>query len=147
MRPEVRHFMNRDPVTITSDYTVRDTAQMMIDFGLETLIVTEDDEILGAVTYRDLLEYLMYPTFNPDTVTVGEITDEEITLVRPTTSLSDCAEIMLETDKAALPVVDSELRGYISYTDILKLVYRISNVEADEVEPEAKPFDTGYYII
>jgi CBS domain-containing protein len=141
MQPQVRHLMNRDPVTIDQTYTVRETAQMMIDFGIDTLIVTDLDQILGAVTYRDILEHLLAPGFDPDDATVGEITDEAITLVRPTTSLGDAAEIMLEDDRTTLPVVDDDLVGYISFTDILKAIHL--------AKPRAQtdPFDPTRYIV
>lgn len=141
MQPQVRHLMNRDPVTIDHTYTVHETAQMMIDFGIDTLIVTDLDQILGAVTYRDILEHLLAPGFDPDDATVGEITDEAITLVRPTTSLGDAAEIMLEDDRTTLPVVDDDLVGYISFTDILRAIHL--------AKPRAQPnsFDPAHYII
>jgi CBS domain-containing protein len=133
--------MNRDPVTIDHTYTVRETAQLMIDFGIDTLIVTDLDQILGAVTYRDLLGHLLAPGFDPDDAIVGEITDETIILVRPTTSLGDAAEIMLEDDRTTLPVVDDDLVGYISFTDILRTIYL--------AKPRAQQnsFDPAHYII
>ena len=141
MQPQVRHLMNRDPVTIDHTYTVRETAQLMIDFGIDTLIVTDLDQILGAVTYRDLLCHLLAPGFDPDDSIVGEITDETIILVRPTTSIGDAAEIMLEDDRTTLPVVDDDLVGYISFTDILRTIYL--------AKPRAQqnPFDPAHYII
>ncbi|MCK4318471.1 CBS domain-containing protein [Candidatus Bathyarchaeota archaeon] len=141
MKPQVRHLMNRDPVTIDQTYTVHETAQMMINFGIDTLIVTDLGQILGAVTYRDLLEHLLSPRFDPDDVTVGEITDETITLVRPTTSLGDAAEIMLEDDRTTLPVVDDDLVGYINFTDILRAIHL--------AKPRAQTdsFDPAHYII
>jgi CBS domain-containing protein len=133
--------MNRDPVTIDHTYTVRETAQMMIDFGIDTLIVTDLDQIFGAVTYRDLLKHLLSTGSDPDDATVGEITNEAITLVRPTTSLGDAAEIMLEDDRTTLPVVDDDLVGYISFTDILRAIYL--------AKPKAHTasFDPSHYII
>ncbi|MCK4702120.1 CBS domain-containing protein [Candidatus Bathyarchaeota archaeon] len=142
MQPQVRHLMNRDPVTIDQTYTVRETAQMMIDFGIDTLIVTDLDQILGAVTYRDLLEHLLSPGLDPDDITVGEITDEAIILVRPTTSLSDAAEIMLEDDRTTLPVVDDDLVGYISFTDILRVIHL-----AKPRAQREQSFDPAHYII
>lgn len=142
MKPQVRHLMNRDPVTIDQTYTVRETAQMMIDFGIDTLIVTDLNQILGTVTYRDLLEHLLNPGLDPDDVTVGEITDEAIILVRPTTSLSDAAEIMLEDDRTTLPVVDDDLVGYISFTDILRAIHL-----AKPRAQREQSFDPAHYII
>jgi CBS domain-containing protein len=141
MRLQVRHAMNRDPVTISHDYTVREAARMMIDFGLDTLIVTVEDEILGAVTYRDVLHSLL-AGLDPDRATIGDITDEDLILVRPSTALTDATEIMLEEDRGTLPVVDRELVGYISFSDILKLVKSTTGEEEEE-----QAFDPGSYVV
>jgi len=143
MKLQVRHAMNRDPVTIQHDYTVREAARMMIDFGLDTLIVTLEDEILGAVTYRDVLDSLLKPGFNPDHSTIGDIADEDLVMVRPNTDLGDATAIMLETNRGTLPVVDRELVGYISFSDILKLVQRAAHAEEEEEET----FDPSQYIV
>ena len=143
MKLQVRHAMNRDPVTIQHDYTVREAARMMIDFGLDTLIVTLEDEILGAVTYRDVLDSLLKPGFDPDRSTIGDIADEDLVMVRPTTALGDATAIMLETDRGTLPVVDRELVGYISFSDIIKLVQRAAHAEDEEEEA----FDPSQYIV
>ena len=145
MMLQVRHAMTRDPVTIQHDYTVREAARMMIDFGLDTLIVTVEDEILGAVTYRDVLDSLLTPGFDPDRVTIGDVTDEDLVMVRPSTALGDATEIMLETDRNTLPVVDAELVGYISFSDILKIVQA---AYAEEPEEEAEePFTPHDYVV
>ena len=143
MKLLVRHAMNHDPVTIQHDYTVREAARMMIDFGLDTLIVTIEDEILGAVTYRDVLDSLLKPGFNLDHSTIGDIADEDLVMVRPNTDLGDATAIMLETDRGTLPVVDRELVGYISFSDILKLVQRAAHAEEEEEET----FDPSQYIV
>ena len=143
MKLLVRHAMNHDPVTIQHDYTVREAARMMIDFGLDTLIVTIEDEILGAVTYRDVLDSLLKPGFDPDRSTIGDIADEDLVMVRPNTALGDATAIMLETDRGTLPVVDRELVGYISFSDIIKLVQRAAHAEEEEKEV----FDPSQYIV
>jgi len=143
MKLLVRHAMNHDPVTIQHDYTVREAARMMIDFGLDTLIVTIEDEILGAVTYRDVLDSLLKPGFDPDCSTIGDIADEDLVMVRPNTALGDATAIMLETDRGTLPVVDRELVGYISFSDIIKLVQRAAHAEEEEKEV----FDPSQYIV
>jgi CBS domain-containing protein len=134
--------MKRDPVTIDETYSVKEAAQMMIDFALDTLIVTCMGRILGAITYREILRHLLVPGFNEDDTIIGEITDKDVILVRPNTTLEDAIKLMLEMDRNTLPVVDSEVVGYISYTDILRLVNRI---EATPIEEEE--FDPKKYII
>jgi CBS domain-containing protein len=66
-------------------------------------------------------------------------------MVRPTTALGDAAEIMLETDRGTLPVVDGELVGYVCFSDILKLIQGAYGEEEEEAEEE--PFDPHNYIV
>ena len=65
-------------------------------------------------------------------------------MVRPSTALGDATEIMLETDRSTLPVVDEELVGYISFSDILKIVQA---AYADEPEEAEEPFDPHDYVV
>jgi len=66
-------------------------------------------------------------------------------MVRPSTALGDATEIMLETDRNTLPVVDAELVGYISFSDILKIVQA---AYAEEPEEEAEePFNPHDYVV
>jgi CBS domain-containing protein len=47
---------------------------------------------------------------------------------------------MLEMDRNTLPVVDSEIVGYISYTDILRAVKRIEAIPVAEDSFDPKKF-------
>lgn len=138
MIPRVRHIMKKEPLTADMNYTVTRTVKMMIDSALETLIVTCEGRILGAVSIDDLLLRLIEPNFNPDRTSIGEITNSEVVLVRPSTRLEDAIALMLEIDHSTLPVVDSEIVGYIGYTDILRVVNRIevTQVIEDRFDPQ-----------
>ena len=138
MIPRVRHIMKRDPVTVDEDYTVREAALVMIEFAIENLLVTSNQKPLGAVTYRDIIRYLLRREPDLDYTFIGEITDQNMILVRPNTPLEDAITLMLETGRNILPVVDSEIVGYISYTDILRAVQRIEAIpisEEDSFDP------------
>jgi CBS domain-containing protein len=118
---QVRHAMGGHPYTVPHDAKVTDVARMMITAGINTIIVTRDHEILGSVTVNDILRHTYKPGFNPNEETIGSITDEDIMLARPTTSLSDVRAILTESNVDALPVVDRELVGYITLRDLLKV--------------------------
>jgi len=126
--------MKRDPVTVDENYTVREAALVMIEFAIENLLVTSNRKTLGAVTYRDIIRYLIKTESDPNDTFIGEITDQNMILVRPNTPLEDAITLMLETDRNTLPVVDSEIVGYISYTDILRAVKRIEAIPIAEEE-------------
>jgi CBS domain-containing protein len=118
---QVRHAMKRHPYTVPHDAKVTEAATMMITAGIGTIIVTRDGKILGAVTVNDILRNTYKPGFNPDQETIESITDEDIMLARPTTSLSDVRAILIESNADALPVVDRELVGYITIRDLLNV--------------------------
>mgnify|MGYP001107489826 CR=1 FL=1 len=138
MIPRVRHVMKRDPLTLDETYSVTEAANMMVDYAMDTLIITYMGNILGAITYRDLIRYLIQPGVDPDVTVIGEIVDSDVVLLRPSTTLEDAIILMLETDKNTLPVVDSDIVGYISHKDILRMVNRIEAVPTgndDQVDP------------
>ncbi len=116
---QVRHAMKGHPFTVPHEATVTDAARMMITAGIDTVIVTKKDEILGAVTVNDILRYTFTAGFNPDKTSVETITNEDIMLARPTTSLNDVRTILTESNVYTLPVVDKELVGYITLRDLL----------------------------
>jgi CBS domain-containing protein len=82
-------------------------------------VVTENEEILGIVTSDVILKYTYSADFNPAKTMVERITEENIMLARPTTSLDDVRTILTETGRNTIPVVDKELVGYITIRDLL----------------------------
>ena len=118
---KVRHIMTGHPITIPHDATVTETAMTMITAGIDTIVVTKKNEIFGVVTSNDILRYTYTADFNPAKTPVGSITNEDIILARPSTSLHDVRTILTETNSNTLPVVDKELVGYITLRDLVRV--------------------------
>lgn len=118
---QVRHAMKEHPYTISHDATVTETAQMMITAGIDTIVITKKDEILGVITSNDILRYTYTADFNPAKTSIESITDEDIMLARPTTSLDDVRTILIESNIYTIPVVDKELVGYITLRDLTRV--------------------------
>jgi len=119
MSLQVRHAMKGHPYTVPYSATVTETAWMMITAGLDTIIVTKNEEILGAVTVNEILRHTYTPGFNPEEARIERIMIEDIMLARPNTSLNDVRALLTESDVYTLPVVDKELVGYITLRDLL----------------------------
>ncbi len=118
---QVRHAMKSQPFTVPHDYSVTDTVRSMISADMDTLIVIKKDEILGSVTLNDILRYTYTDGFNPSKTNVESITNEDILLVRPSTSLKDVRRIFTESNNNTLPVVDSKLVGYITLKNLITI--------------------------
>jgi CBS domain-containing protein len=115
----VKDLMCREAVTIASHHTTRESAKIMIDFKLDAMMVLEDNEILGIVTIRDILNSVLTGN-NSDTTSIGDIVDEKsLILVRPNTRLEDAAALMKEYETKILPVVSDDLEGFIYYEDVV----------------------------
>ena len=121
MNLQVRHAMKEHPFTISHDASVTETARTMILTGIDTIVVTKKNEILGSVTSNDILRYTYTPDFNPEKTSIESITNEDIKLARPTTTLHDVRSILMETGMNTLPVVDKELVGYITLRDLIRV--------------------------
>lgn len=126
---KVRHAMKSHPTTVDSEATVTETAHIMIQSGEDTLIVLDREKIKGTVDLRCLLRYTNTQGFRPNQTPVCEITNCDVVLTRPNTSLEDALTIMTERKQDTLPVVDDELVGSINIHDLLK------------AQPQTKPLE------
>ena len=131
---QVRHAMHTQPYTVDAEITVAEAAHRMIQTGQDTLIVTEGNNIKGTVDLRSVLRYTYTHGFRPAQTPVGEITNSDTVLARPTTSLEDAITIMTEMKQYTLAVVDDELVGSITICDVLK------------AKPNIKPLETSPHI-
>ncbi len=122
-------------VTGKPEDTVRDAIATLESLEVRHLpIVTEDGELVGMISDRDLREYRL-PTLeeleNPgkadellDTP-LSEVMRGNVVCVDSTESLRTAVELMIEYGIGALPVMDQgreELVGILSYVDVLRAV-------------------------
>jgi CBS domain-containing protein len=112
--------MRLNPPIIDSEKNVKEAALKLIQTGYDTIIVMKKDEITGVVTLKKILQYTYTHGFRPKQVPISEISESDVLLVRPSTSLEEALTIMIETKQNTLPVVNSELLGTINIHDLLK---------------------------
>jgi CBS domain-containing protein len=131
---KVRHAMKTNPTIVDMDTTVTEAAHMMIQSGQDAIFVVDGKEIKGIVDLKNVVRYTYTEGFRPSQTPVSEITNEEIILARPNTSLEDALTIMTEFKQDTLPVVDRELVGSINIHDLLK------------AQPQTKPLETSPHL-
>jgi IMP dehydrogenase len=107
-----------DPICIAPDKTVADALQMMAEFKIGGIPVTNADKnLVGIVTNRDL-------RFERDmNKRISEVmTKENLITARQGTDLEAAADILQQHKIEKLPVLDSggKLIGLITYKDITK---------------------------
>jgi CBS domain-containing protein len=136
---KVEDIMNRHPITVGPEATLRDVAQIMLRFHLNDVLVAEGDTLLGIITYKDIFRKIL-PDYSDVTEHATQWTDPDaiedrliavaripardfmttrVHTVSPKTSAIHAGSLMNVRQVKQLPVVeDGRLVGIVSYTDI-----------------------------
>ena len=113
----VGNRMTKEPITVEpQDLLIRATHKMQAG-GFHRVPVMSEGKLVGIVSERDLREHrghLEHTKVN------GVMTERPVT-VTPATTLEEAAQILLERQIGALPVLaDGRLVGIITISDIVK---------------------------
>jgi CBS domain-containing protein len=127
----VSEIMTSAAVTDRSDDTVSEAARKMWHQQTGSLLVMDDESLVGILTERDVLRAVAAGS-RLDEVRVSEVMSKDVVTVAPGTSLREAAKLMADRWIRHLPVVDaSEVVGVISQRDLVGILAGALN------EPEA----------
>ncbi len=114
--------MNRRVIVIKPDATVREAARIMTKLRIGSLIVMEDDRIVGIITELDIIWKVVADDLNPNTTLVRDVMSRDVVTIKPDQTLEDAAELMVEKKIKKLPVVeDHRLVGILTATDLISV--------------------------
>jgi CBS domain-containing protein len=101
--------------------SVIDAVRTMVGANVGSLLVTEDDEIVGIVTERDYLRRVALEDRDENEAAVREIMSGPLVVVGLDTTVEECMALMTERRIRHLPVVDEEkVVGLVSIGDLVK---------------------------
>ena len=110
--------------------SVIDAVRRMVGANVGSLLVTEDDEIVGIVTERDYLRRVALEDRDENEAAVKEIMSGPLVVVGLETTIEECMALMTERRIRHLPVVDEEkVVGLVSIGDLVKFQSKQQNVE------------------
>ena len=89
----VQDVMVRQVLNIDATQNAKNAARLMGKFGVSSLIVSSDEDIVGILTQRDILTRVVSSGQDPATVTIQEIMTEPIIIVKPETPLDEAINI------------------------------------------------------
>lgn len=122
----------RHVVSIAPDATVFDAIKLMADKGIGSLLVMQDNKLLGIVTERDYARKVIIRGRSSDETRVFEIMTADVHTTSPDESANHCMQIMTNERLRHLPVVENgKVVGIISIGD---LVQAIITEQRDEIE-------------
>jgi acyl dehydratase/CBS domain-containing protein len=120
----VEDVMSSPVYTTEPDTTAADAATKCLELDVNSLVVTEGDEVVGIVTGTDLLEVLS--AGDDGTGPVESVMSAPVVTIRPAASVSDAVDRMYDNEVARLVVLDGEeLVGLVSTDDIVRYVPQV----------------------
>jgi CIC family chloride channel protein len=120
---KIADLIQRDPLTLPSNATFADIAEIFVHHRLQHIyIIGKDKQFLGAVSLHDIKEFLDRPEL-AQMLIAAELMNENFPRISPIQGMGEALERFSEVRAERLPVVDdlSTLRliGSISKTDIM----------------------------
>jgi len=107
-----------------------DAAKTMSEQNLGSLIVFEQERMVGVLTFREILQALAQRNGTLGDVRVAEIMVRDPVTASPDMEVNDLRRTMLESGARYLPVVqDEKLLGVISFRDVAKAVLEEQDFE------------------
>jgi CBS domain-containing protein len=132
--------------TVTPDKPLREAVDTMAEHDIGSLVVMEYGDLVGILTFREIILRLRENGGAIGDVQVRKVMDEPLTCT-PETDVNEVRRMMLERHARYMPVLDKKvLMGVISFYDVAKTVVEAQSFEnrmlkayiRDWPEPEAE---------
>lgn len=141
---KIESIYHRDPVSIPSSVSVRETLEVMLKHGVNSLVVVDDHKVRGVITTEDIARAVVPDEFETNTgmadamykphffeelcVQLGErpisaIMRTDYLTVFPSSPVMTVAADFLKNNLYVVPVIESEkLVGIVTRTQILSAI-------------------------
>jgi CBS domain-containing protein len=123
-----------DIVTIDPDATVYQALKKMAEQGIGSLIVLENERVVGIFSERDYARHLNLEEHALKGAKVKDIMTCQVVVANPDQSIEECMAIMTDKRVRHLPVMrDDKLIGIISIGDLVKAIIEEQQFVIDQL--------------
>lgn len=117
----IRAFITKKLIGTDISSTVQDAAQKMTEFNISSIVILEDEKVVGFFTESDLKRKIVAVGKTPDTP-VKNIMISDIITIDISATIKDAMKKMVDNDIKHLLVKEkNEITGILSFTDFLTL--------------------------
>ena len=111
---------NAKLVALPPTATVRDALQLMADRQVGSVLLMQDDTLLGIFTERDYARKIALKGLSSTDTLLADVMTSRLYVVSPRQTVQECLGIMTQGKLRHLPVVDGgQLLGLISIGDLV----------------------------
>ncbi|WP_207005304.1 CBS domain-containing protein [Trinickia mobilis] len=109
--------------TVTPDTSLHEAVDTMAEHDIGSLVVMEYGELVGMLTFREIIMTLHNNAGSVGTSSIRKVMDDHPITCTPETDVNEVRRMMLEHHVRYLPVLESRrLMGVISFYDVAKAV-------------------------
>jgi CBS domain-containing protein len=134
----VQHLLDtkgRDVISVAGDASVFDAIKIMAERSVGSLLVIEDEKIVGIVTERDYARKVILLGRSSETTKVAEIMSTAVITATVEQTVKECMTLMTEKRIRHLPVVaDDKVIGLISIGDLVQAIISDQQHEIEQLE-------------
>jgi CBS domain-containing protein len=119
MAESVRDAMTESPRSIGASASVVEAARLMREEHIGSLPITDDEQLVGMITDRDITTRVVAEAADPKTTSVGDVCSRDPISVEPDRHLEEALALMARHQVRRLPVVENgRLIGIVAQADI-----------------------------
>jgi CBS domain-containing protein len=116
--------------TVKPDSPIADAVSTMAEKDIGSLVVMEYGELVGMLSFREVMKALHSNNGSVGSGTVRKHMDDHPITITPDTEVNEVRRLMLERHARYVPVVDAKvLMGVISFYDVAKAVFEAQSFE------------------
>jgi CBS domain-containing protein len=116
--------------SVSPETSLNSAVRIMAEHDIGSLVVIQYSEVVGILTFREVIGILAHNHGTIDNLTVGKVMDEHPLTCTPETDLDEVRRMMLNRHARYLPVMDQKmLMGVISFYDVAKTVVEAQGFE------------------
>ena len=134
----IKHLLDRkgrDIISVKPETSVLDAIRLMAEKGIGSLVVMEDQEMLGIMSERDYARKVIIKGRSSESTAVSEIMTGNVFTTSSSETVNDCMSVMTEKKIRHLPVVeDNVVIGMISIGDLVEAIIADQQEEIEHLE-------------
>ena len=116
--------------TVTPDQPLAEAAAMMAELDIGSLVVMEHGDLVGMLTFREVIQAVVANGGSIGTRLVRSVMDDAPLTCTPGTEIDEVRRMMLLRHARYMPVLDKRtLMGVISFYDVAKTVVDAQDFE------------------
>jgi len=140
MAKSVRDAMTENPRSIGASASVVEAARLMRDEHIGSLPITDDEELVGMITDRDITTRVVAEAADPKMTSVGDVVSRDLISVEPDENLEEAVQLMASHQVRRLPVVENgRLVGIVAQADVALTLRENEQRTGELVEAISEP--------